>query len=189
MLIRPGHTPSNNPHEKAFLDNFAVTYIDRNHLRQRFPHRWDHCREIFAEVLPGVEGTLDAVRKYPGEVLRHMAYNAMVSARALPAMALGLINPGWVLLSAVFWILSYFLEFVHGISFAQFRKAGKRLPRDQLALVVLWIAAIALIVPICVFIGVQARFYVIMIPVIQLITFFVIKISLRLMTVNCLRLS
>jgi hypothetical protein len=84
----------------AFQQGFAVTYVDRHDLRGRFPAPWRDWQAVWAEALPGATDLASALREHPRAVLGHVAYQAGLSLRALPALVLAFELP-WLMLVLV----------------------------------------------------------------------------------------
>lgn len=84
----------------AFQQGFAVTYVDRHDLRGRFPDPWRNWQPVWAEALPGATDLASALRLHPRAVLGHVAYQAGLTLRALPALVLAFELP-WLMLVLV----------------------------------------------------------------------------------------
>ena len=140
----------------AFRQSFAVTYAERHHILGRFPDAWHTWPAIWDEALPGAPDVATAVRKYPGALLGHVAYQAGLSLRVLPAMVLAFDRPLLMLLLVASYLA---VSGGHGLGL----KGG---PPGSTGLRDAATAGLALLVlvPVSCLIRVAARNYVQLIP-------------------------
>lgn len=92
---------------EAFFNNFAVNYVERKNLLDRYPRPWAEVPQILKEALPGTSDTISVIRMYPGEVEAHFLYNLKLFPRALIANFLAFDNSLLMLLVFIFYFGSY----------------------------------------------------------------------------------
>jgi hypothetical protein len=176
ILLFNARPSPEEPHRfsEAFAMNFALNYIDRHHLSARNSLAETDWRYIWVNALPGVSRSADAieldreelhpftaVRKYPGEMLIHVAYNLRLAATALPAVFLAFDRRG-----VMFLIVTGYL-----LSLALIKKADDRpdkwnsFSREFRYLLLTWSLAICLLVPVSLVLRVVARYYIQLVPI------------------------
>jgi hypothetical protein len=175
MLFNARPSPK-EPHRlsEAFAMNFALNYIDRHHLSARNSLTETDWRYIWVNALPGVSRSADAieldreelhpftaVRKYPGEMLNHVAYNLRLAAIAFPAAFLAFDRRGLMLLV----VLGYLLSLVFFNEPDDRPDKWNSLSREFRHFLLTWSIAICLLVPISLLLRVAARYYIQLIPI------------------------
>jgi hypothetical protein len=138
----PGH---------AFRQNFAANYVERKGVSDKYPDAWRQNPVIWNEVLPGATTPIDALIKYPGEVIGHFYWNLKLLIRALPANVLALYQPLLMLLLFGLWAWAYWVAGESG--------SGSVFKLDAQKLLPAWLAAILVLIPITIVLRVAARYY------------------------------
>jgi hypothetical protein len=143
----------------AFEQNFAVNYVERYGLFQKFGRPWDDWARIYAEAMPGSPGPLSAAIHYPRQVLGHVGYNLKLTMRALPAMLLAW---EWPVIMGLALVIYLGLEFLERRShhLSRFIMAG-----DASEATKVWALTTCLVIPISLVMRAAARYYVPLIPV------------------------
>jgi hypothetical protein len=153
----------------AFRQSFALTYAERHHILYRFPNAWNTWPAIWDEALPGAPDVASALRKYPYALLGHVASQAGLSLRVLPALVLAFEIP----LLMLVLVPSYL-----GCSSLRGREPkapSSRGSGDAAAAA----AALLVLVPVSCIIRVAARNYIQLIPLELLAVVLILRWSLR----------
>ncbi|MGZ8842798.1 MAG: hypothetical protein ACXW18_03995 [Pyrinomonadaceae bacterium] len=154
----------------AYFAAFAVNYVKRANLTEKYPRPWSQSAEIIHEVMPKVtepvsplasplRGIIQAWTLYPKECLGNTAFNVKMAAITLPAIMVGFSSRLFMLIAIVGWIGSYF--FLRGSSRQNFAQTPARIWRD---LIVLAVANLSLI-GVTLFFLVMWRYYFPLLPV------------------------
>jgi hypothetical protein len=153
----------------AFRQSFALTYAERHHILHQFPNPWNRWPAIWDEALPGAPDVASALRKYPYALLGHVAYQARLSLRVVPAMVLAFEIPLLMLLL----VPSYL-----GCSSGRGREASAPSSRRSGDAAVA-AAALLVLVPVSCIIRVAARNYIQLIPLELLAIVLILRWGLR----------
>jgi hypothetical protein len=173
FIARPS---AKEPHRlsEAFAMNFALNYIDRHNLNAKEDPAALEWRSIWIKALPGVSKSADAierdrgeihpltaVRKYPGEMMSHVAYNMRLALTAFPAVFLAFDRPGLMLILFPGYLLFFAFSNVRDDGSARWNS----LPDEYRRLFLVWSTTIFLLVPISFALRVVARYYIQLIPI------------------------
>jgi hypothetical protein len=145
---------------QAFVSNFAVNYVERMNLGDRYPQPWYAVDQILKEAVPGATDTWTAIRMYPLEIKAHVTYNLKLILRALGANVLALDNPLWMLTAA----LTYFGSYIIGQKQIDYLEKWKSVLRNSGPLFVIWFLALCWIIPMTMIFRAAARYYIPLIP-------------------------
>lgn len=174
--------PESHRFAEAFAMNFAMNYVDRNHLTGEYTAPDLPYTEIWVRALPGVSSSADAIerdrgelhlidafKRYPSEMLAHVLYNISLSVRGVPAMFLAFDRPMLMLIAFMVYIGS----------FVVWRRPGpdrwKSLPENTKRLLVVWSLEACLLIPITLIFRVVARYYIPFAPVAMVFAVFVVR--------------
>jgi hypothetical protein len=145
---------------QAFVSNFAVNYVERMNLGDRYPQPWYAVDQILKEAVPGASDTWTTIKMYPFEVKAHVKYNLKLILRALGANVLALDNPLWLLAAA----LMYFGSYTIGQKPGDYLEKWKAECRNSGPLIVIWFSALCWIIPMTMIFRAAARYYIPLIP-------------------------
>ncbi len=158
-------------HRLAFQE-FAATYMDRNHLPERFPTRfpgrWDATAQsaVYHEIIPMAATPVEIVRFYPHEVLGNILYNIKTSVtRVLPAMFLAFDRRVLMLLALVLYCASFAFWREHRNPPPSSREGAETIR----TVLIVWALASALVLPVVMLLHVSARQFIQEVPVLILL--------------------
>lgn len=164
------------PHQvkEALAMNFAMNYVDRNHLNDKYSKPGEGYPEIWAQAFPGISPSaaeirqdkslidpLGALRTYPGEIAAHVSYNVKLAVRALPAMLLAFDRPFLMLLILLTYTGSYFWGRNSGFDLTRWRK----LSQETRLCLMFWAGAACSLILISLVFRVVSRYYIQLLPV------------------------
>jgi len=135
----------------AFKQNFAANYVERKGLSDKYQDAWRQNPMIWSEALPGATTPIDALIKYPGEVMGHFYWNLRLFIRALPANVLAFYHPLPMLLLFGLWAWVCLVTGKSGDGPVFKLDAQKLLPG--------WLTAVLVLIPISIVLRVAARYY------------------------------
>lgn len=166
--------PEQHRFSEAFAMNFAMNYVERSgQPLTGGPGEFDWMK-IWVNTFPGVSASADAIKenrgeihpieaikKYPREVLAHIGYNLKIFVRALPASFLAFDRPFLMLLIFAVYLSSLVLPG------STVDLAGKwdGMGNEEKLLLVIWALAILTLIPISLVLRVVARYYIQLVPV------------------------
>ncbi len=158
----------------AFVQNFAVNYVERKGLLDRYPQPWAAVTRVWEDALPGATDALSAIRMYPNEIGAHFLYNLKLSLKALPANIFAVDNP---LLMLVVMVV-YFGTHVFWMKPADYLEKWRSIPADTFSLLAIFSIALCLVIPMTMIYRAAARYYIPLIPVQLVITMFAIRVAM-----------
>jgi hypothetical protein len=147
--------PEPNRLASAFVQNYAVGYVERHNLFDRFPDPWSSSAAIWSEALPGASSPGTAALRYPQEVGRHLLHNLRIIPRSLLALTFRIDRTPVLIAGLVAWVLLALRS--------RDRRPGN-LPANARRDLLLWGAAVWLLVPISLIFRVAARYYIQLLP-------------------------
>jgi hypothetical protein len=159
FAIRPGSIEPSIP-DQAFVSNFAVNYVERKNLGDRYPQPWFAVDQILKEAIPGASDSWSAIRMYPLEIRAHVTYNLKLILRAFVANVLALDNPLLMLAAALIYFGSYIIRRRETDYLKKWRSACQSLG----PLFVGWLLALSWIIPMTIIFRAAARYYIPLIP-------------------------
>lgn len=163
----------------SFQQNFAVAYVERNGLGREYPDAWRDYRTVWARAIPDTNSPMAAVYNHPGEMLRHVLYNCRLLLIALPAMVFGFVHP-WLMLCA---FLLFLAAHVPALGHEHFSvKSWADLTDSSKRLLALWALAVFTIALLPLVLRVAARFYIQLIPLMQMVLLLALFSSVKLFT-------
>jgi hypothetical protein len=182
---------------EAFAMNYALNYLDRYGVddsvsRQGESSQYAPWMEVWVVAFPGVSQSAEAIErnrdeiqpfkaiiKYPERIASHVWYNVTLSFRALPAVFLAFDRPYLMLMVWVIYLASLFAI-----------KPGQscldpwlHTPAQVRRLLLLWVFAIFLLVPISFIFRVVGRYYVPLIPAQIAIATFAVRVVFEKATI------
>lgn len=158
---------------EAFAMNFALNYIDRNHLAKDSTGADAPWMQVWVDALPGVSKSAEAIeldreeihpliaiQKYPEQMRAHFLYNVKLAVAAIPAVFLAFDRR--ILMAIVFlaYLLSFFIKPNNNAYFEKWQALAPEVRQ----LLFLWSAAILLLIPISFALRVVARYYLQLVP-------------------------
>lgn len=151
----------------AFMQNFVVTYVEREGLKDKYQDAWISWQAVLAEVMPNAATPYNAIKYYPSDIVNHFIYNVRLSIKALPATAFAF-NSNIV---AAFTFILLILTILSGGFFSQ----DQYLNSGSLYLVAIVLVSACILVPISIVLRVAARYYIQLIPVMIFISTVLIR--------------
>jgi hypothetical protein len=158
---------------EAFAMNFALNYIDRNHLVKNDSDTDTPWMQIWVDALPGVSKSVEAIeldreeihpftaiQRYPAQMKAHILYNLKLAVVAFPAVFLAFDNRILMAIILLIYILSFFIKTGN----IRHPEKWQSLAPEVRQLLFLWLLAILLLIPISFALRVVARYYVQLIP-------------------------
>jgi hypothetical protein len=148
--------PDTNRLFVAFAQNYAVGYLERHDLIERYPKPWSAWPEVYEQQMPGTSTVFEAIRDYPEEVAAHLLHNLLRVPRCLLGVACRLDGLATLLLGLGGWLLT--LAVCRDVGF---RHLDAKTRQD----LVLWGVAVVVLIPISIFLRVATRYYVQLLPI------------------------
>jgi hypothetical protein len=191
-------TPEPHRLSEAFAMNFAMNYVDRQHLQRTTAAGEFDWMKVWVTALPGVSSSAEAIqrdrgeihpvtalKKYPGEVLSHIGYNLKLFLRALPATFLAFDRP--VLMFLVFTAYLLFSGLLRRDN--KYFGNWKEIPADAKVFLAVWSLAILSLILISFVLRVVARYYIQLMPALIAFALLCLNLSINLACLRFKRVS
>jgi len=181
---------------EAFAMNYALNYLDRYRVDDGVSRRGERSQdapwmEVWVKALPDVSKSAEAIErnrdeiqpfkaiiKYPGRIASHVWYNVTLSFRALTAIFLAFDRPYLMLIVWVIYLASLFVIKPSQSCSDQWLQK----PAQERRLLLLWVFAFFLLVPISFVFRVVGRYYVPLIPAQIAFASFAVRVAFEKLT-------
>jgi hypothetical protein len=175
MTPRPAHRIN-----ITFGEYYAYQYVQRHALQSKFADPWNQWLDIIKESMPDLAdpsliSPLAVARRHPSELIAHVTFNAKTAIVAVPAMIGGLMHPLLFSVISIGLVLYYILTDLRESP----QKSRPELDFETREHVLVWMLALASLIPVALLMAPAARTLIPVIPVEMILAVFLVSHTLN----------